>query len=154
MFLKLYSFWWLRILVKSSGVQEIQFPQFSYNNLIYFSGSHSTQVIHTRLYLQPSPSLDVRVLEASASAREGGTPGFLESSSRHFGPQACPPWMVLRCCYRVCKPPSDWQYPCSFLTGPGLPQNQSTFSDNHWSWKTVKLLRLHLPGNNLQPLIF
>lgn len=33
-------------LVKSSGVQEMQFPQFSYNKSISVSGSHFTKAIH------------------------------------------------------------------------------------------------------------
>lgn len=36
-------------LLKSSGVQEMQFPQFSYNNSISVSGSHFTEAIHRGL---------------------------------------------------------------------------------------------------------
>ena len=52
------------------------------------------------------------------------------------------------------KPPSDWQHPLSFLTGPGHPQNQSAASETHWSGKTVKLPEAPSTWRLLQPHIF
>lgn len=52
------------------------------------------------------------------------------------------------------KPPSDWQHPLSFLTGPGHPQNQSAASDTHWAGKTVKLPEAPSTWRLLQPHIF